>query len=76
MIKRRSIGIDGNERYSESLNNSVVNNNMRRSTVRISDCSEKITDISGERKVPFFEANFESEIHNIEVKPMENENNN
>ena len=76
MIKRRSIGIDGNERYSESLNNSVVNNNMRRSTVRISDCSEKITDISGERKVPYFEANFESEIHNIEVKPMENENNN
>ena len=76
MIKRKSIGMDGINRYSESLNNSVINNNnMRRSTVRISDCSEKITDISAERKVPFFEANFESEIHNIEVKPIENNNN-
>ena len=70
-IKRKTFGIAENERYSIPMNNSVINNNMRRSTVRISDCSEKITDASGERKVPLFEANFESEIHNVKVKPAE-----
>ena len=72
MLKRKSFGFIDNERYSCPMNNSVaINNNMRRSTVRISDCSEKITDDTGERKIPLFEANFESEIHNIEVKPTE-----
>ena len=71
MLKRKSFGFIDNERYSCPMNNSAINNNMRRSTVRISDCSEKITDDTGERKIPLFEANFESEIHNIEVKPTE-----
>ena len=75
MKKIKSFGFNGNERFSDSLNNSVMNNNnIRRSTVRISDCSEKITEVSAERKVPYFEANFESDIHNIDVKPTENNN--
>ena len=49
-------------------NNSALNNNMRRSTVRISDCSENITEASGDRKVPYFQANFEREMNNIEAK--------
>ena len=74
MKSRKSIQnkISLNGRYSDSLNNSALNN-VRRSTVRISDCSENITDASG-RKVPFFKANFDSDIHNIEVKPIENNN--
>ena len=74
MKNRKSIQniINRNGRYSDSLNNSALNN-VRRSTVRISDCSENITDASG-RKVPFFQANFDSDIHNIEVKPIENNN--
>ena len=70
MMKKKAFEINGNFRYSYSLNNSVGNNNLRRSTIRISDCSENITEASGERKVPLFQANFDSEIHNIEVKPM------
>ena len=74
MIKKNAFEIDGNFRYSYSLNNSIGNINLRRSTIRISDCSENVTDASGERKIPLFQANFESDIHNIEVKPMEGNN--
>ena len=72
MAKRKSLQnkTRQNNRYSDSLNNSMVNN-ARRSTVRISDCSENITDASGERKVPYFQANFDSDIHNMEVKPID-----
>ena len=67
MINRKSIEIE-KKIYSSSLNNSALNNNMRRSTVRISDCSENITEASGDRKVPYFQANFEREMNNIEAK--------
>ena len=68
MVKRKSIDIEKKGRYSSSLNNSVLNNNIRRSTVRVSDCSENITEASGDRKVPYFQANFEREMNNIEAK--------
>ena len=64
-------GIKTKERYSSSLHNSEIDNNNRRSTVRVSDCSENITDASGERKVPYFQTNFEAETHNIEVRPID-----
>ena len=72
MVKRRSVQnkTRANIRYSDSFSNSIVNN-ARRSTVRISDCSENITDDTGGRKVPFFQANFDSDIHNIDVKPLD-----
>lgn len=72
MIKRQQGQNKINERYSDSLNNSMANNE-RRSTVRISDCSENITDSSGGggRKVPCFHANFDSDARDIEVKPKD-----
>ena len=68
MVNRKSFEIEKKGRYSNSLNNSLMNNNMRRSTVRISDCSENITEASGDRKVPYFQANFEREINHIETR--------
>ena len=75
MIKGRTSknGINIRERYSNS-NNSEIENNMRRSTVRISDCSENITEATRDRKVPFFQTNFDAEAHNIEVRPIYNQN--
>ena len=65
IIKKKEINnIDMNERYSQSMYN------MRRSSIRISDCSENITDVSGEKKEQFFQSNFESEIHNMKLKPI------
>ena len=54
MIKRKKSKNTNNlkERYSNSINNSESDNNIRRSTVRVSDCSENMTEASGERKVP------------------------
>ena len=71
-ISKKKVYSNGKERYSESVSNSGIENHMRRSTVRISDCSENITEASGERKVPNFQTNFETETHNIEVRPIEN----
>ena len=65
-IKRKNL--DMNERYSQSMNN------MRRSSIKISDCSENITDASGEKRDQFFQSNFESEIHNMKLKPIRGEN--
>ena len=71
MIRNNSKnGIKAKERYSNSENNSEIHNNIR-STVRVSDCSENITDDSGERKVPYFQTNFETDAHNIEVRPID-----
>ena len=51
MIKRENIiNIDMNERYSQSMDI----NNIRRS-IKISECSENITDVSGDRKDSFFQ---------------------
>ena len=71
-ISKKKVYSNGKERYSDSINNSGIENHMRRSTVRISDCSENITEASGERKVPYFQTNFDTETHNIEVRPIEN----
>ena len=60
------INIDINERFSQSMDI----NNIRRGTVKISECSENITDASGDRKDSFFRSNYESEIHNIKIKPI------
>ena len=71
MIKRENIiNIDMNERYSQSMDI----NNIRRS-IKISECSENITDVSGDRKDSFFQSNYESEIHNIKMKPIVGEDN-
>ena len=64
-------GINIKERYSNS-HNSEIDNNNRRSTVRVSDCSENITEASRDRKVPYFQTNFDAETHNIEVRPIDN----
>ena len=65
-IKRKNL--DMNERYSQSMNN------MRRSSIRISDCSDNITDASGEKRDQIFQSNFESEIHNMKLKPIRGQN--
>ena len=45
ILKKKIVkNIDMNERYNQSMNN------MRRSSIRISDCSENITDASGDKK--------------------------
>ena len=74
MIKRKKSKKTNNiiERYSDSINNPEIENNIRRSTVRVSDCSENMTEASGERKVPYFQTNFDAETHNIEVRPIDN----
>ena len=62
-IKKKNMNnLDMNERYSQSMNI------MRRSSIRISDCSENITDASGDKKEYFH--NFESEIHNFKIKQI------
>ena len=62
MLKKKGIkNVDMNERYSQSMNN------MRRSSIRISDCSENITEASGEKKDQFFQTNYMNEIHNIKL---------
>jgi len=38
-------------------------------SIRISDCSENITDASGDKKEQYYQSNIESEIHNIKLKP-------
>ena len=69
MLKKKGIkNVDMNERYSQSMNN------MRRSSIRISDCSENITEASGEKKDQFFQTNYMNEIHNIKLKPVMGEN--
>ena len=68
IINKKNIkNLDMNERYSQSMIN------MRRSSIRISDCSENITDASGDKK-EFFH-NFESEIHNFKLKPIGDKDN-
>ena len=70
IIKKKIIkNVDMNERYSQSMNN------MRRSSIRISDCSENITDASGDKKEQYYQSNIESEIHNIKLKPILGEDN-
>ena len=70
ILKKKIVkNIDMNERYIQSMNN------MRRSSIRISDCSENITDASGDRKDQYFQSNIESEIHNIKLKPIGGEDN-
>ena len=70
IIKKKEIkNLDMNERYSQSMIN------MRRSSIRISDCSENITDASGEKREQFFQSNYENEIHNMKLKPIIGENN-
>ena len=70
ILKKKIVkNIDMNERYNQSMNN------MRRSSIRISDCSENITDASGDRKDQYFQSNIESEIHNIKIKPIGGEDN-
>ena len=70
ILKKKIVkNIDMNERYNQSMNN------MRRSSIRISDCSENITDASGDRKDQYFQSNIESEIHNIKLKPIGGEDN-
>ena len=70
ILKKKIIkNVDMNERYSQSMNN------MRRSSIRISDCSENITDASGDKKDQYFQSNIESEIHNIKLKPILGEDN-
>ena len=69
MLKKKGIkNVDMNERYSQSMNN------MRRSSIRISDCSENITEASGEKRDQFFQTNYMNEIHNIKLKPVMGEN--
>ena len=51
-------------------------NQNKNNSVRVSDCSEKITNISLERKIPCFKTNFEEEINNIEIKKKKNYDNN
>ena len=70
ILKKKIVkNIDMNERYNQSMNG------MRRSSIRISDCSENITDASGDRKDQYFQSNIESEIHNIKLKPIGGEDN-
>ena len=70
IIKNNGIkNIDMNERYSQSMLN------MRRSSIRISDCSENITEASGEKREQFFQSNFENGIHNMKLKPIREGNN-
>ena len=65
ILKKKEIkNVDMNERYSQSMNN------MRRSSIRISDCSENITEASGEKRDQFFQTNYMNEIHNIKLKPI------
>ena len=69
ILKKKEIkNVDMNERYSQSMNN------MRRSSIRISDCSENITEASGEKRDQFFQTNYMNEIHNIKLKPIMGEN--
>ena len=49
-------------------------NNNRKNSVRVSDCSEKITNFSLERKIPCFKTNFEEEEDNYDIK-NNNQNN-
>ncbi len=61
------------DKYSDSSNvtqeggGGEINNN-RKNSVRVSDCSEKITNFSLERKIPCFKTNFEEEEDNYDIK--------
>ena len=67
------------DKYSDSSNvtqeggGGEINNN-RKNSVRVSDCSEKITNFSLERKIPCFKTNFEEEEDNYDIK-NNNQNN-
>ena len=67
------------DKYSDSSNvtqeggGGEINNN-RKNSVRVSDCSEKITNFSLERKIPCFKTNFEEEEDNYDIK-YNNQNN-
>ena len=51
-------------------------NNNRKNSVRVSDCSEKITNFSLERKIPCFKTNFEEEEDNYDIKNSNQNNEN
>ena len=46
---------------------------IRGNSIRISNCSENITDASGDKKDLFYQTNFENEIHTINCDIIENE---
>ena len=67
------------DKYSSSSNATQEGggtNDNKFNSVRVSDCSENITNISIERKIPKFKTNFETEMNNIEVKKKINYDNN
>ena len=69
------------DKYSDSSNvtqeggGGEINNN-RKNSVRVSDCSEKITNFSLERKIPCFKTNFEEEEDNYDIKNSNQNNEN
>ena len=63
IIKKKNL--DMNERYSQSMYE------IRGNSIRISNCSENITDASGDKRDQFYQTNFENEIHTIRLKPIE-----
>ena len=78
-ILKEKINEDENEnniakdKYSDSSNvtqeggGGEINNN-RKNSVRVSDCSEKITNFSLDKKIPCFKTKFEEEEVNNEIK--------
>ena len=67
---------DNNSNSSNMTQENGGTNENKNNSVRVSDCSEKITNISLERKIPCFKTNFEEEINNIEIKKKKNYDNN
>ena len=63
IIKKKNL--DMNERYSQSMYE------IRGNSIRISNCSENITDASGDKRDQFYQTHFENEIHTIRLKPIE-----
>ena len=68
-IKSFDINFEIND--EKKINQSLNINNINRRSIRISECSENITDVSGDRKDSFFQSNYESEIHNLKLKHIE-----
>ena len=70
---------NGKDKFTNSSNGiqerGEINQNKGNS-VRASDCSENITNISIERKIPCFKTNFEEDINDIEIKKKINYDNN
>ena len=61
LIKKENKISNVKERYSESINNSIGNFNMKKSNLKMSNYSEKINNYSYERKIPIFKTNFDKE---------------